>query len=152
MLKIFTKLPVVLVLIFISLMFVVDEVNILPSYTFKYKLIFSLIIFFSGVLIILIAGYSFKKAQTTVNPMTPEKTTQLVKTGIYKYSRNPMYIGFTAWLLACVVFIGNPAHLLLPPLYVLLVNKLYIVPEENALEKLFKQEFTQYKSRVRRWL
>ena len=146
------KLPVMFVIMFMTFMFVLDltvlryEVAI-PNYS-----ILSLVIFVSGVLIIAIGGYSFRKAKTTVNPMTPEKTTQLVITGIYNYSRNPMYIGFLAWLIACVIFLGNVVNLLLLPLYIMLVNKLYIFPEEATLDKLFGSEFREYKQNVRRWL
>ena len=133
-------------------MFVLDltalgyKVNI-PAYE-----IISVSVFVLGVIIIAIGGYSFGKAKTTVNPMTPELSTELVTKGIYNYSRNPMYIGFLAWLIAWIVFLGNLINLLFLPIFILLVNRLYILPEEKSLEELFKGQFTDYKKRVRRWL
>ncbi len=150
--KIITKIPILLVALFVSIMFVIDATNIVDSYHFQYQWVISLTLFFAGLLVIAVGGYLFKKANTTVNPMTPEKSTQLVTTGIYRYSRNPIYIGFLAWLLAAALFIGNPLGLLLLPPYIWLVNKLYIYPEEKALEKLFGDEFSDYKSKVGRWL
>ena len=146
------KLPVMLVIIFMLLMFVLDltalgyKVNI-PAYE-----IISVSVFVLGVIIIAIGGYSFGKAKTTVNPMTPELSTELVTKGIYNYSRNPMYIGFLAWLIAWIVLLGNLINLLFLPIFILLVNRLYILPEEKALEELFKGQFTDYKKKVRRWL
>ncbi len=84
--------------------------------------------------------------------MTPEKTTQLVMTGVYNYSRNPMYIGFLFWLIACAIFLGNAVNILLLPSYMILVNNLYILPEEKILDNIFGDEFTEYKKNVRRWL
>jgi len=133
-------------------MFVIDATNIVDSYRFQYQLSISLAVFFAGMLVLLVSGYLFRKANTTVNPMTPEKSTQLVTAGIYRYSRNPMYIGFLVWLLAAALFIGNLLSLLLLPLFIRLVNKLYIYPEEQALEKLFGDEFSVYKSEVGRWI
>jgi len=146
------KLPLMLVIIFIICMFVLDI--IMPGFKveFQFRSILSPAIFSFGVLVILFGGHLFRKAKTTVNPMTPEKSTELVTSGIYSVSRNPMYIGFLALLVACTIFIGNVVNFLLLPLYIGLVNKLYIIPEEKALEQLFKNEFIAYKTRVRRWI
>lgn len=141
-----------LVVIFMLLMFALDLTSLgykvdIPAYE-----IISLIVFVLGVFIIAIGGYSFRKAKTTVNPMTPELSTELVTRGIYNYSRNPMYIGFLAWLIAWAIFLGSLVNLLFLPIFILLVNRLYILPEEKALEGLFKEEFKDYTKRVRRWL
>ncbi len=133
-------------------MYVIDVLAVVAKYSFPYQAMVSLLFFMFGLLVIVISGYLFRKAKTTVNPMTPEKTAQLVKGGLYRFSRNPMYIGFFAWLVAAAIFIGNPINILLLPAYVLLVNKLYIVPEEMALERLFGNDFVEYKGKVRRWL
>ncbi len=146
------KLPVILLVMFMLAMFVLHA--IMPGFGFEYsnQLYLSLTIFAFGLAVIAIGGYSFRKAKTTVNPMTPEQSTRLVTTGIYNISRNPMYIGFLAWLIACFIFVGNIANVLLLPLYIILVNKLYILPEEKALGKLFKNDFFEYKARVKRWI
>jgi len=150
--KIITKLPILLVALFVSLMFSIDAGNMVDSYHFQYQSHISLLLFFAGMLVLLVSGYSFKKANTTVNPMTPEKSTQLVTAGVYRYSRNPMYVVFLMWLVAAALFIGNPLSFLLLPVFIIMVNRLYIYPEEQALEKLFDDEFRGYKGEVRRWL
>jgi len=146
------KLPILLVGIFVAIMFLLDISRIGYKVAILENVILSVVVFVLGLLIIVVGGYSFRKAKTTVNPMTPELSTQLVTAGIYNCSRNPMYIGFLLWLLACAIYIGNVINLLLIPLFIFLVNRLYILPEERALEKLFKEEFRGYKKRVRRWV
>lgn len=146
------KLPIALVVIFALIMFTVEFANINTKLNIPFQSLLAVIIFIIGIAIIAVGGYSFRKANTTVNPTQPENATRLVRTGIYRISRNPMYIGFFLWLLACAVFIGNVLNLFLLPVFVILVNKLYILPEEKALQKLFDSEFLNYKKQVRRWL
>jgi len=112
----------------------------------------SLSLFTFGLMIIAIGGYTFRKFKTTVNPVYPDKASHLVASGIYSISRNPMYVGYLCWLLAATIFFENILNILLLPIFIILVNRLYIQPEEQALEKIFKDKFVLYKSRVRRWL
>ena len=152
MIKKLSKLPVILVASFMFVMFVIDSLEIFPSFEFRHQSIVSFTIFGLGFLVISIGGYTFRKVNTTVNPMTPDLTSYLVRNGIYGVSRNPMYIGFFSWLVACGLFVGNVANIFLFPLYVILVNKLYIIPEEEALRNLFGKEFEKYEDEVNRWL
>jgi len=111
-----------------------------------------IIIFLASLLAIAFACILFWKAKTTANPIVPEKASSLVTTGIYSLSRNPMYVAFTSVLIAFALFLSNPINLLLLPVFVFLVNRLYIFPEEQALKTLFAEEFIAYKSKVRRWI
>ena len=113
---------------------------------------FSGLVLCASVLVILSSGWRFKKAKTTVDPTTPEKTTSLITSGIYRYSRNPMYLGLLGLLIAEVLLLGNLLSLVLLPLYIMTMNKCFIKPEEVALEILFEQSFIDYKQKVRRWL
>ncbi len=141
-----------LVVVFVALMFILSATKLDYEIEMPGQFILSGAIFVLGLLVIAVGGYSFKKVNTTIDPMTPEQSTQLVTTGIYSYSRNPMYVGFLAWLIAAVIFFGNIVNLLLLPFYILLVNRIYIIPEETALEKLFMKEYSEYSKNVRRWL
>ena len=105
-----------------------------------------------GFLIVAIGGYSFRRAKTTVDPRHPENATQLVVHGIYRWSRNPMYVGFFCWVLAFGIYLGSIVNLLLLPLFVVLINRWFIVPEEQALRRLFTASFDAYCQRTRRWL
>ena len=105
-----------------------------------------------GVLLLLPAAFSFWKNKTTVNPLVPEKATVLVVEGVYKYTRNPMYLGMAAILSACGVCLSNPLNFLVLGLYMYVMTLIQIRPEERALEKLFEEQFVEYSQRVRRWL
>ena len=152
MIKLVFKLPVVLVILFALIMIVIDVLGLGYKAEYPWRILLSAVFLIAGFLILAIGGYMFRKAKTTVNPMYPERATQLVTSGIFAFSRNPMYIGFLMWLIACMIFIGNVINILLLPLYIYLANKLYILPEEKALETIFANEFREYKSKVRRWL
>ena len=105
-----------------------------------------------GAFFCLAGVISFRRANTTVNPLKPRTASSLVASGIYQYSRNPMYLGFTLFLLAWAIYLVSPAALLGVAGFVLYMNRLQIAPEERALESLFGPEFIAYKARVRRWL
>lgn len=95
---------------------------------------------------------SFRRARTTINPTTPEATSSLVTSGIYRVTRNPMYVGLSFALVAWAVFLTSPPALLGPLVFVLYIGRFQIVPEERALAKLFGSEYAAYQARARRWL
>jgi protein-S-isoprenylcysteine O-methyltransferase Ste14 len=100
-----------------------------------------------------IAGIiSFRLARTTINPMKPETTTSLVCSGIYRLTRNPMYVGLLFVLVAWAVFLSSAWALLGPLAFVLYMNRFQIAPEERVLSAMFGTEYSAYKSTVRRWL
>jgi len=104
-----------------------------------------------GALSVVLAVVSFAKAKTTVNPLQPEKAGTLVTTGIYQYTRNPMYLGMLCALLAWGVFLANGFSLALAILFVPVTNLLQILPEERAMELNFREHYIAYKAKVRRW-
>jgi protein-S-isoprenylcysteine O-methyltransferase Ste14 len=105
-----------------------------------------------GGVVILSGIASFRRAGTTFNPLKPEATSSLVVSGVYAFTRNPMYLGFLFVLVGWAVFLSTALAFLLLPLFVLYMNRFQIQPEEKALISRFGQEFVSYKSRVRRWL
>jgi protein-S-isoprenylcysteine O-methyltransferase Ste14 len=94
----------------------------------------------------------FRRAGTTVDPMKPETTSSLVCSGIYKATRNPMYVGILLVLVAWAVFLSTAWALLGPLAFFLYVNRFQIAPEEKVLSARFGTGYSAYKSRVRRWL
>jgi protein-S-isoprenylcysteine O-methyltransferase Ste14 len=103
--------------------------------------------------VVAVAGVvAFRKQGTTVNPMTPGATSSVVSTGIYRYSRNPMYLGFLLALAGVAVYLSHAAALVLVVAFVAYLNRYQIEPEERALLGKFGPAFAQYTSRVRRWL
>ena len=139
-------------MLFAGLMYVMALMTGSPKIELYSRSLTSIIVFIFGVLIVLVGGYQFRKASTTVNPLLPEESSKLVTSGIYRYSRNPMYIGFFLFLVAWSILLGSLVTLLVLPIYVLLITKVQIVPEEVILEEKFQNEYRQYKSNVRRWI
>lgn len=96
--------------------------------------------------------WQFRRARTTVHPLRPETATTLVTFGVYRFTRNPMYLGLLLGLFGWAILLGQPAALLLAAGYVPVMNRLQIVPEEQALRTRFGAAFSDYQTRVRRWL
>jgi protein-S-isoprenylcysteine O-methyltransferase Ste14 len=103
--------------------------------------------------ILAVAGIrEFRRARTTGNPLAPERASALVTTGVYRHTRNPMYLGMLLVLLGWAAYLGNAAALLGPMLSVLLLNQLQIKPEERILRERFGEHYARYAARVRRWV
>lgn len=102
---------------------------------------------------ILIAGVlEFVKAKTTVNPHKPDTATFVVTRGIYRLTRNPMYLGMLLLLLSWAIVLSNVAAALFLPLFTLFINRYQIRPEEAALIAKFGSQYSAYARAVRRWI
>ena len=116
------------------------------------RVVLALAIALVGGMVAMGAGIRFRRANTTVNPLKPQAASSLVKTGIYRYTRNPMYLGLLFLVVAWAVLLSSPFALLGPVAFVSYMGRFQIVPEERALSALFGAEYAAYQSRVRRWL
>ena len=94
---------------------------------------------------------AFRMAKTTVNPTTPNASSSLVTSGIYQYTRNPMYVGFLLSLIGWGFFLANLIALSLCVVFIFYMNRFQIEPEERALENIFGEEVLDYRQQVRRW-
>ena len=103
-----------------------------------------------GLLLLVLAGGLFKQADTDMIPF--KNVSALVTTGVYRYTRNPMYLGMALILLACAVIVGAGTAFLVPLAFVVIIHYRFILPEEQMLRELFPQAFPAYCSRVRRWI
>jgi protein-S-isoprenylcysteine O-methyltransferase Ste14 len=103
-----------------------------------------------GLILNILADREFKKHQTTVKPF--EESTTLITTGVYRISRNPMYLGFVLILSGVALFLGS----LIPVAVVLffpgLMEVVFIRSEEAMLEQQFGETWLAYKQQVRRWI
>jgi len=95
---------------------------------------------------------AFRLKCTTVNPLTPSASSAVVSSGVYRLSRNPMYLGFLLALAGWALYLANAGAALLLPAFVAYMTQYQIKPEERVLLAKFGVEFAQYMSRVRRWL
>ncbi len=111
-----------------------------------------LIVLVVGLAVEVSAIVQFRGAATTVNPMKPGNTTRLVNAGIYKFTRNPMYLGVLLVLFSWVLWLGNIINLAVLALFVWYITRFQIIPEERILAELFPDEFDAYRSQVRRWI
>jgi len=115
------------------------------------SLVFGLCFLAAGV--VGLAGiYEFRRAKTTVNPIKVANASSVVDSGIFGYSRNPMYLGLFLLLFGFAYWQQNLAAIAFSFGFVLYMNRFQILPEERALETLFGAEYLDYKQRVRRWI
>lgn len=114
----------------------------------------------AGALVLVIIGLSFtlsgivlfRRVGTTVHPTHPEAASQLVTHGVYRCTRNPMYLGLVLVLSAWALFLADLLAFAILPLYVLYLTRFQIIPEERALAARFGAAFAAYRARTRRWL
>lgn len=103
-----------------------------------------------GFLLAIGAFLEFRKAGTTVDPHGPVKS--IVISGVYRFTRNPIYLGFLLVLIGIPLNSGTYWGILLAPVFIVSINNLVIQHEEAYLEKKFGDVYADYKSRVRRWI
>lgn len=147
------KLPPLLLMLLIGLL-MWGLASITPALTLSNAMRLSALVVacLIGPAILVSGALAFRQAQTTVNPTTPEASRQLVVRGIYRRSRNPMYLGMLVLLIGWGVYLASPAALAMIPLFMLYLNRFQIAPEERALRARFGYDFDRYCQRVRRWI
>jgi protein-S-isoprenylcysteine O-methyltransferase Ste14 len=103
-----------------------------------------------GLGLLVIANGLFTRAGTGVIPFRNVST--LVTDGLYRYTRNPMYLGMVAVLLGCALTVGASVAVLIPPIFAVIVELRFIRPEEAMLRDIFPEDYPRYCERVRCWL
>ncbi|MDH5447155.1 MAG: isoprenylcysteine carboxylmethyltransferase family protein [Gammaproteobacteria bacterium] len=144
--------PPIIALAFSALIWWMAEY--LPTIEIEYmlKLVIVSLLVVIGVLFDLSGLVSFRRARTTVNPLKLDKSSVLVNTGVYKITRNPMYVGLVFFLSAWSIYLNSPAALIMVLGFILYITLFQIIPEERMLASLFGEEYMAYQSSVRRWL
>jgi protein-S-isoprenylcysteine O-methyltransferase Ste14 len=143
--------PVALVLLVAALMWAVNRITDF-TFTFEGQLWIAKGLFGLCTFVLVFSLYAFRKLKTTVDPMKPDKASNLVTIGIYHITRNPMYLAMLLLLLGWAVKLGNPLSLLLLVFFVWYMNQFQIKPEEEALTELFGEDYQNYCKKVRRWI
>ena len=142
--------PPVIVLILVVSNFLsskkIDIINI-PNQT-----LVSIIILLIGVFILIVPVSKFIKSKTTVNPIKFKKVNKLITSGIYKYSRNPMYLGFLMIVISTSIYYLNIFSIITPIFFYFWINRFQIKREEIFLTKKFGQKYITYKSKTRKWI
>ena len=147
------KVPPLLVwLVFAGAMLGVAYVAPGLSFTLPARFALALALVALGGAVAFAGVVAFRSKRTTVNPLTPSASSSVVSSGVYRVSRNPMYLGFFLALAGWALYLSNAAAALLLPAFVAYMTQYQIKPEERALLAKFGPEFVQYMARVRRWV
>ena len=149
--KKFSKIPpplVVLILV-ISTFFSSKKIDLIQI---PFQSLISIFILSMGILILLNPVLKFKKSKTTINPIKFKKVNKLVTSGIYKYSRNPMYLGLLMIVISSSIFYLNIYSILTPLFFYLWINRFQIKREEVFLTEKFGEDYLSYKKKTRRWI
>jgi len=144
--------PPFVVLIFAVLMWFLRAITPFLSITLIFHLVLGIMIVLLGFSVEVAAILSLSKAKTTADPTHPKNASSLVTTGMYRFTRNPIYLGDFLILIGWAVYLSNLAALVVTPLFILYINRFQIRPEETAMLELFGDQFAEFKSRVRRWI
>jgi protein-S-isoprenylcysteine O-methyltransferase Ste14 len=123
-----------------------------PRFGFTGQLLAASVLLLAAGLVGMASVRAFARHETTVNPLRPERASRLVAAGIYRYSRNPMYLSLLLALAAWAIWLGSWPAVLVVPAFLLAMNRWQIQPEERALSALFGADYEAYCRRVRRWL
>lgn len=114
--------------------------------------IIALISILLGLAVISAGVVEFRRRKTTMSPFSPEQTASVVSSGIYHWTRNPMYLGMALALFGVAVWQANLFGFVVVLLFCVYLTRFQIVPEERMLLKLFGEEFAAYMNQVRRWI
>ena len=137
-----TKIPppilalVMIVLIYLSSFFI-------ESTTFNYQGSLSVLVLILGLACAIPSFKLFARYKTTISPLKPSDTTVLVTEGMYRYSRNPMYLGLLLLTIASTIWFGTWFGIIINILFIFLINFLQIIPEEEALLEIFGEEYEE---------
>ena len=147
----FSKIPppVVVLILVISTFFSSKKIDLIQI---PFQTLISIFILSIGILILTNPVLKFKKSKTTINPIKFKKVNKLVTSGIYKYSRNPMYLGLLMIVISSSIFYLNIYSILTPLFFYLWINRFQIKREEIFLTEKFGKDYLSYKSNTRRWI
>jgi len=109
------------------------------------------LLLFLAFLVGIVSLFQFLRSSTSVDPRMPSKVSTLVTSGLYQYSRNPMYLALLLLLLGWGLYLGNAFNTLLAAGFVYYMNAFQIIPEEEVLRDKFGKEYQKYCVMVRRW-
>lgn len=144
--------PVPLALLTGAIMYLISEwLPVLPLAS-GFRLVICVPLFLCGLTVSLAGVVQFRRARTTVNPMSPDTASSLVTAGVYRRTRNPMYLGLLLLLAGWSVWLASLYALPMLLMFVVYMNRFQIEPEERYMAQAFGDSYRDYKHQVRRWL
>jgi protein-S-isoprenylcysteine O-methyltransferase Ste14 len=145
------KIPPPIVTLFFGLCIYFSQ-ELFPEFNLEYFTILSYVSYFAGLSILILAVLLFRKQNTTVNPIKIDNASSLVTSGVFKFSRNPMYLGMVMILFGLALMFNLVGGIFFVLLFMIYITKFQIRPEEEVMERLFGEDFIKYKHKVRMWL
>ena len=145
------KIPPPIVTFFFGLCIYFSQ-EYFPEFNLEFLTILSYILYFAGLNVLILAVRLFKKQNTTVNPIKIGNASSLVTSGVFKFSRNPMYLGMVMILFGLALMFNLVGGIFFVLLFMIYITKFQIRPEEEVMERLFGEDFIKYKHKVRMWL
>ena len=146
-----TKIPPPILALIMIVIIYLSSLTV-ETFTFSYQTVLGVLVVVIGLGCAVPSFRLFAKHKTTISPFTPSETTALVTAGMYRYSRNPMYLGLVLLTIAATIFFGTWLGIVIIVAFIFLLNFLQIIPEEEALLDIFGEEYVEYKKKVRRWI
>lgn len=122
------------------------------AYVLPARLPMAVLLALAGLALDVSGLIAFHRAKTTLNPRSPERSTSIVRSGPYRFTRNPMYLGLALMLLGLCAYLANPATVVAVAVFIVYITRFQIIPEERLLHAKFGESYAQYKRSVRRWL
>lgn len=144
--------PVALVVLFGFGMWLLSSLAPSLNFNFPGRRFAALLFACLGIVVGLAGITAFRSARTTVDPRVPERSSAIVSSGIYGWSRNPMYLGLLSILFGWSLYLANGLSVSCLALFVLYMERFQIRPEERAMLSGFGDEYRLYMKSVRRWL
>lgn len=144
--------PVVVTIIAVLLMWLIAKQHLQFDISPNIPLLITIHFGLFAIIIGLMGVVQFSKNKTTVNPHKPENSSTLVTDGIYKYTRNPMYVALSIGLIAFGFYLNSLLSLVVLPLFIWFMNTNQIKPEEKMLTQIFGDDYRDYQQKVRRWI
>jgi len=141
--------PPIVTIVFLFVIFFTKDIF---RFSIELPTLLGYIIIVAGLIIIFVAAKQFKAANTTINPTKPETASVLVSNGVFSYSRNPMYLGMLIIIIGFSIIHNLIAIIVFIPLWIIYMINFQIIPEEEAMKTLFKEEFLNYSKKTRRWI
>lgn len=146
-----TKIPPPIVALISGLIISSSSAFITPFGFLGHKF-FAMILLILCFTLLIMSIKKFNHEETTINPLKPEQASKLLTTGVYAFSRNPMYLGLTGILIGIFLFLGSWFGIVIIPIFVIYITKYQIKPEEYAMNKKFGGQYQSYCNKVRRWI
>lgn len=144
--------PVIQVIMIAMTMYVLSKIAVSLKFSLIGSTWLAAMFIVVGLSLGVLGVLQFKKAQTTVNPHDISKASHLVTSGIFQYTRNPMYLGLSLILLGWAFYLSHYLAFIVLPIFIIYMTRFQILPEERMMTSLFGNSYQHYKDKVRRWI